>query len=84
MAGLRQRGATTYAIAKDLNARRVPTKKSGTIQRVTIGVTDGVPETESRLIRNAWTPSKVEKLLNSKTIQAWLATQTPETNLLAT
>ena len=85
MAGLRQGTAsrppwTYYAIAKDLNARRVPTKKSGTIQRVTIGVTDGVPETETRLIRNAWTPSKVEKLLNSKTVTAWLAAQA---NLLA-
>ena len=73
MDALRRAGHTTYSIAKDLNARGVPTKKSGTVQRVTIGHTDGVPVTETRLIRNVWTPGKVEKLLNSKTVQAWLA-----------
>ena len=75
MAAMRAAGHTTYGIAKDLNTRAVPTKKSGTIQRVCIGVTDGVPITEARIIRNAWTPSKVQKILESKTVQRWLASQ---------
>ena len=78
MAGLRQRGETTYAIAKDLNARGIPTKKSGTIQRVR------TPNGGSSvtLVRNHWTPGKVEKILRSKTAQAWLAkqNQSPETS----
>ena len=45
MAGLRESGSPTYAIVKDLNARRLSNKKSGTIQRVTIGVNEGVPKT---------------------------------------
>ena len=78
MAGLRQHGETFYGIAKDLNARRVPTKKSGTVQRVMVALgDDGAAVTEPKIIRNAWTPGKVEKLLTSKTIVAWLATQKP-------
>ncbi|HWY30599.1 MAG TPA: recombinase family protein [Candidatus Acidoferrum sp.] len=50
MAGLRRRGETSYAIAKDLNARKIPTKK-GT---------------------GNWKPSKIEKILNSKTVQNFL------------
>ena len=75
MAGLQQRGETTYAIAKDLNARRIPTKKAGCIQRVCVAVNDGVAVTETKIVRNLWTPSKVQKLLESKTVRAWLALQ---------
>jgi DNA invertase Pin-like site-specific DNA recombinase len=73
MAALKAAGHTTYRIAQDLNSRRVDTKKAGSIQRVHTGIDDsGVPTTETKIVRNKWTPSKVEKILGSKTTTKWL------------
>jgi DNA invertase Pin-like site-specific DNA recombinase len=66
MAGLRQRGWTSYAIAADMNARRVPTKEAGAVRRV---------HGETTIVRNKWTPGKIDKLLQSKTVTRWLQAQ---------
>jgi hypothetical protein len=76
MAELLAQGKTYYYIAKDMSARGISTKKAGTVQKVCIAVESGKPQTDTRIIRNKWTPGKVQKILESKTIQRWLATRT--------
>jgi DNA invertase Pin-like site-specific DNA recombinase len=76
IAGCKQRGDTSYAVAKDLNARGVPTKRAGEYRNIVTGHNaDGVAIVENKLVSGEWTPGKVDKILRNNTIVAWLQKQ---------
>jgi putative DNA-invertase from lambdoid prophage Rac len=67
---LRDTGAVWNAIARDLNARKVPTKRSG--ETLSLRSTlNSQPST--RRTSGVWQGAQVKKILSSKTVTAWLA-----------
>ena len=74
-------GATLSAIAKDLNARRVPTKMGVQLLKLRCAPGDrgaiksGKGYIVEKLSKGIWQVGNVEHVLNNATVKAWLATQ---------
>ena len=87
MRALRDQGTSYDRIARDLNARAVRTKRGkGTIMRLRISDASHAPDaprSTSKFVSGRWQAGNVAKVLNSKTIQAWLAAKTRRTVSLA-
>ena len=72
-----------HRIARNLNNREVPTKHGkGTLMRLRISDAShapGAPRSTCKFVSGKWQAGKVAKVLNSKTVQAWLPLRWPVT-----
>lgn len=71
MVQMRAEGWGYHTIAKRLNEMGVPTKRRGEVLNLLNGGT-GKPSVEKKFTSGKWQAGNVQKVLNSKTTQAWL------------
>lgn len=73
MKALRDSGMGYHSIAKDLNSRDVPTKR-GAGEIMNLRTSEGRANQEARRFTTGrWQAGNVAKVLNNKTVSAWLA-----------
>jgi putative DNA-invertase from lambdoid prophage Rac len=70
---LRDAGQSWNAIARDLNARKVSTKRSGETLFLRQSSNNTIQQSNRRPASGRWQAAQVAKILNSKTVTAWLA-----------
>jgi DNA invertase Pin-like site-specific DNA recombinase len=78
MVRLRHAGYGYHRIAKHLNAHGVPTKHHGEVLKLLHGSRRKLNEEDKRFPSGQWQAGNVASVLNSKPVQAWLASLPPQ------
>lgn len=68
---LREKGMGYHSIAKRLNEEKAPTKRAGEI----LNLRTSTDEVQQKFATGKWQAGNVSKVLNNKTVKAWLETK---------